>query len=285
MTDSTSADWSPADNPYAIAVSEAQWWQRATQLAVQRLGDPDDQRISWFSSRQIDARQLVFALRQLLNAEQLEQVALKALGIDPIAGNALAQARQKFEDALPGIKHMRDALMHFDEWSRGEGHGPQKDRVKAGEALRDVAREYWGFAYDPSAGTVSLGPYTIHVDIADQAAAELSHAIYMAAREVDKKNTTELRVRTVTSLTDAGILCNSPEDTPLKVSPGGDGRIWLSLDVTADSDEDGRRELAEQIVSALATAGLRLVSLVQTAGSGPIERFARGETLYAEPNT
>jgi hypothetical protein len=167
VTRAAPAGWSPADNPYALAVSEAQWWQRAARLGVLRLRDADDGRISWFSSRQIDARQLVFALRQLLNAERLEQVALEALGIDPAVGDALARARLHFEDALPGIKQVRDALMHFDEWSQGEGRGPQKDRVKAGEALRDVAREYWGFAYDPAAGTICLGPYTIRADTAD----------------------------------------------------------------------------------------------------------------------
>ena len=78
MTATPSGDWSPADNPYAIAVSEAQWWQRAVQLAVLRMRGGDDSRIAWFSSRQIDARQLVFALRQLLAAEQLEQAVLRA---------------------------------------------------------------------------------------------------------------------------------------------------------------------------------------------------------------
>jgi hypothetical protein len=188
MTSVTPDDWSPADHPYAIAVSEAQWWQRATQLAVLRLREDDDRRISWFSSRQIDARQLVFALRQLLNAERLEQVALSTLGIDSAVGAALSTARQRFTDALPGIKHMRDALMHFDEWSRGEGKfGPQKQRRDSGAALRDVAREYWGFEYNSSRDTISLGPYTISVDAADRAAAELSHAIYLAAHQVDIK--------------------------------------------------------------------------------------------------
>jgi hypothetical protein len=115
MASTNPDDWSPADHPYAIGVSEAQWWQRAAELAVLRLRDDDDRRISWFSSRQIDARQLVLALRQLLNAERLEQVALKARDMAPDVTTALAQARQRFEDALPGIKQMRDALMHFDE--------------------------------------------------------------------------------------------------------------------------------------------------------------------------
>jgi hypothetical protein len=94
LTDTTPPDWSPADNPHAIAISEAKWWQRAVQLAVLRLRDPDDQRISWFSSRQIDARQLVFALRQLLSAARLADVAMETRGIDATARDSLAQARQ-----------------------------------------------------------------------------------------------------------------------------------------------------------------------------------------------
>jgi hypothetical protein len=81
MTSTDSDDWSPADHPYAIAISEAQWWQQAAQLAVLRMRD-DDQRIA-FSPHQVDARQLVFALSQLLRAERLEQVALTTLAMDP----------------------------------------------------------------------------------------------------------------------------------------------------------------------------------------------------------
>jgi hypothetical protein len=140
VTSTSPDDWSPADSPYATALSEAQWWQRAVQLSANRLRGGDNISIASFSSRQIDARQLIFALRQLLTAEQLEQEALKALRIDPVVGQELARARRRFEDALPGVKHMRDALMHFDEWSRGTGRGPQKERRDAGDELRDVAR-------------------------------------------------------------------------------------------------------------------------------------------------
>jgi hypothetical protein len=160
MTD-TANRWSPADNPYAIAVSEAQWWERTAQLALRRLGDPDDDRISWLSSRQIDARQLIFALQQLLTAERLQQAALEELDIDQDVRDELDAARHAFEHALPGIKHMRDALVHFEDWSRGKGRGPQEQRVLAGTPLREAATEFWGFEYDPTVGTISLGSYTI----------------------------------------------------------------------------------------------------------------------------
>jgi hypothetical protein len=283
VTAAVPRDWSPADNPHAIAISEAQWWQRAVQLAVLRLRDPDDQRISWFSSRQIDARQLVFALRQILNAERLVAVALEARGVDAPAHEALARARQRFEDVLPGIKDMRDALMHFDEWSRGEGRGPQKDRRNAGGALRDVAREYWGFGYDPEAGAISLGPYTIQVDKADQAAKDLSRAIYAAAREVDQANAGEVASRTVGVLGNAGISCasNSSKEVSVWVRVKNDSRAWLSLNA-GGLDQQERRELSERIISVLTSAGLRLVSIEAAENLQPAERILRGEALYVE---
>ncbi|WP_433754693.1 hypothetical protein [Nocardia sp. CA-135398] len=186
MTDTTGhVEWSPADSPSAIAVSEASWWFYSVRLTIQRLSDNDDPRVP-FSSRQIDARHLVFDLRQLLAAEELLQRAVRESVAAQEVSAALSRARQQFEDALPGIKHMRDALMHFEDWSRGTGRGPQRDRNKAGEELRDIAQAYWRFAYDPIAGTVSLGPYAINLAAAARAASELRHAIFWAGGEVEK---------------------------------------------------------------------------------------------------
>jgi hypothetical protein len=283
VTATVSSDWSPADNPHAIAISESQWWKTAVQLAVLRLRDPDDQRISWFSSRQIDARQLVFALRQLLNAERLVAEAMETRGVDMAARDALAHARQRFEDALPGIKDMRDGLMHFDEWSRGKGRGPQKDGRDAGKAFRDVAREYWGFGYDPNAGIVSSGPYTIQVDTADEAARDLSRAIYQAAREVDQANAAEMLGRAVVVLNNSRISCASTqsEEASIWVRVKEDSRVWLSL-ASVGMNQQERRELSEQVVTVLADAGLRLVSILQAENLEPSERLLRGEALFVE---
>lgn len=160
MTNAASDDWSPADNPYAIAVSQSQLWRDVVRLSVRRMRDEDDRRVGW-SSRQLDAHVLIMTLRQLLTAEELEQASLEELDVDSMVNMALAQARRSFEEALPGIKDMRDALMHFDKWSRGKGRGPQAARRNAGQAVREVARDYWRFGYDPAAGTVSFGPYVI----------------------------------------------------------------------------------------------------------------------------
>ncbi|MEH0412189.1 hypothetical protein [Streptomyces scabiei] len=105
-------DWSPADNPYSIALSEANWWRATVALTVKRMHG-DDVQVGWFSSRQIDARTLVVALRQLLAAVKLERIALTDLGMDPAVITALDDAEQVFLDALPNIKHVRDGLTHF----------------------------------------------------------------------------------------------------------------------------------------------------------------------------
>ncbi|MGH3772024.1 MAG: hypothetical protein ACRDRW_11620 [Pseudonocardiaceae bacterium] len=192
----------------------------------------------------------------------------------------LSRARQRFEKTLPGIKHMRDALMHFDEWACGDGSGPQKKDVKAGKLLRDVASMYWGFAYDPEKDTITLGPYVVQVDTAVRAAAALADDIYQAARAVDQRNAAELRSQTVDAITAAGLSCGSAGDA-LKVSPGRDTRVWLSLDTTAAGHD--HRTLSEQVIVALAVAGLQLVSAAEPQRSNLAERLRTGEALYVAP--
>lgn len=218
-----------------------------------------------------------YDLHQLLTAEQLEQTALEEPGIDSVVGAALAQARQRFENALPGVKDMRDALMHFDEWSRGEGRGPQATRRKAGDALRDIARDYWPFGYDSTAGTVSFGPYVIDVDSAERAATELTFAIWVAVCEEDKGSTAELRINVVEALGHAGVPCTGP-NAILTISPGTDLRIWLSLNLNRDSEE--RRGVSELTVSALGDAGLHLDSTHRADAWNSVEQLERGDSLY-----
>lgn len=186
MSEPDGEDWSLAGNPYTIAVSEAGWWLRTVQLTVRRL-EADDEEFLPYSSRQIDARTLVLALNQLLVAEQLEQAALSALDMDSAVGGRLADARQTFLDVVPGLVETRNRLVHFNEWSRGAGHNPQKSRARAGEALRDVASSYWRFRYDPPAKSVLAGPHEFDVADAEKAAGRLAAAIYEAARQVDQR--------------------------------------------------------------------------------------------------
>jgi hypothetical protein len=276
----TTNDWSPADNPYAIAVSQAQWWRDAARLSILRMRGDDDLRLSWFSSRQIDARQLIFALRQLLAAEALERIALEDIAINPGVLDALAKARQQFVDDLPGIKEMRDGIMHFESWSRGLGmYGPQAEGRRKGELPRNLARDYWRFGYDPGAATISFGPYIIHIDVAERAAYELCDAICLAAREVDRRTLSELRQELIDSLQAAHVPYGQT-DPVLIISPGTDRRIWLSLDLTAMPDEHERQGLATRVVAAAASAGLHLASTIQAETPLPAERLARGESLF-----
>jgi len=272
-------DWSPADNPYAIAVSEAQWWLRTAKLAILRIRDGEEDLRVGFSSRQIDARQLVFALRQLLTAEDLEQRALTDLGLGSTAGATLTLARERFERALPDIKNMRDGLMHVEEWARGTGRGPQRDQRRAGVAERDVARMFWGFRFDPNIGTVFFGPYAIDVEVAERAAGELARAIYLAALEVDRRETAAVRARVVGALDRAGLPHGSPGDVIL-VSPGQDLQVWLSLSNT-DSEPAVGGQVAAQVVVALGTDGLHLISSAEPDAWDVTERLVRGEPLRA----
>jgi hypothetical protein len=79
----------------------------------------------------------------------------------------------------------------------------------------------------------------------------------MAAREIDKKNVAELLTKTIDTLMAADIACDSP-DAVLKVSPGADLKIWLSLDMHARCGASEYEDLAVRIIAALSAAGLRL---------------------------
>jgi hypothetical protein len=180
-------EWSPADDPYSIAVSEAWWWRNAVRLAIRRMNTAPDATADLLGAQQIDARNLIFALVQLLAAEHLEQKALTELGMDGVVGQVLARAREQYLEALPGIQDMRNAITHFDEWAMGQGHGLQRREVDGGASRRDVAGHFWGLGYHAGEQVVRLGPFTIAVDRADSAARDLQMAIYAAAQAVDHR--------------------------------------------------------------------------------------------------
>ncbi|MEV6379060.1 hypothetical protein AB0M31_06515 [Streptomyces sp. NPDC051773] len=273
-------NWSPADNPYAIALSEASWWRATVTLTIERMHSNDVQ-VGWFSSRQIDARTLVVALRQLLAAVKLERIALTDLGMDSAVITALDDAEQVFLDALPNIKHVRDGLTHFEDWARGEGGGPQKDARKTADP-RDVARDFWSFGYDPVTDTVTMGPFTISVSAAVPAANALFDAIYAATRAVDQRSTAELRDQVVQALTDATICCTPPQG-PVLVSQGHDMRVWLSLNLSSVPDSE-HKELAERVAKVVTNAGLRLTSSVFPEAQDIAARLVANEPLRVERN-
>lgn len=275
MSDSLPDDWSPADNPYAIAVSEAGWLKATVVLTVQRMHS-DDQPIGWFSSRQIDARTLIVALRQLLAAVELEQIALRVLGMSPAVVDALDQAQQRFEAALPHIKDVRDGLTHFEDWARGKGGGPQAVARKVGTP-RDVARDFWSFTYASATDTVTMGPFTIPVSAAIPAATELCAAIHTAARAVDVKNAAEVLSRTIRAITGAGIPCDGPKG-PVVVSPDDDTRTYVFFNLSTIPEIE-RTGLAARVIAALAGAGLQLRSQSFPQARDAQERLVVGEAL------
>ncbi|WP_239069470.1 MULTISPECIES: hypothetical protein [unclassified Streptomyces] len=254
MSDSLPDDWSPADNPYAIVASEAGWLKATVVLTVQRMHS-DDQPTGWFSSRQIDARTLIVALRQLLGVAELEQIALKDLGMSPDVVDALEQAQQRYEAALPDVRHVRDGLTHFEDWAHRKGGKAQAAARKFG-APRDVARDLWSFRYEAATDTVTTGPFTVPVSAAIPAATELCVAIHTAARAVDVKSAAEVLSRTIRAITGAGIPCDGPKG-PVVVSPDDDTRTYVFFNLSTIPEIE-RTELAARVLAALAGAGLQL---------------------------
>jgi hypothetical protein len=173
MTPYADQSWSPADNPYAIAVSEGWWWRRAVNLCVHRIQEGDD------PNRQVDARLLILALSLLEQA-----AAMEAAAIDEEAQAAvwsqLEQARTRFNQLVPGLRDARNVLSHFDEYARGQGRLQQDYRDHAA-----AARCYSVGGYDPENGKVVVGPHQIDVNQARAQAHELFTALYAAARAVD----------------------------------------------------------------------------------------------------
>lgn len=168
--------WSPADNPYAIAVSEAQWWMETAELCARRIREGRD------PDRQIDTRLFIVALRQLLYAAEMEQLEVKHL--NPAVRRALGEACKHFDLAVPGVTHARDVLIHFDRYARGEGNR-QRKLLDQGVDAAAAARQFWTFGYDPTTGTAQVGPYEINIEQARRQARQLFRAIYTAARAVD----------------------------------------------------------------------------------------------------
>ncbi len=270
---STSGSWSPADNPYAIAVSEAQWWYRSAVLTALRIHGEDDLRVG-FSSHQIDARHLVVELWQLRVAGSFQQEALRELGVERSVVAALGRARGQFDKSVRDIEHIRNGLVHFDDWARGEGAGPQKRDFAAGMERRDVASKYSRFGYDPTADEITFGPYSFQVSASVDAAKDLAYAIFQAAFAVDQRAAVELRGRTVDALAASEVL-----GSVVQVSPGRDRRIWVSLPNTPGVD---RRTLSEEVVAVLSESGLRLLSSMEPQSSNSAERLLGGEALYVE---
>lgn len=169
------ASWSPAQNLYSVALSEAQQWNDTVHLIAKRmLSDPVD--------AQLYARVFLLALRQILYSADLEQHVIEQQS--PSASKALRAARVKFEHSVPGLTDARNIIVHFDKYAQGSGN-LQRDPVKKGMSPTRVAHDFWPFGYDPHTGNIQVGPYQINVENAVAEARMLLHAIWEAARTID----------------------------------------------------------------------------------------------------
>ncbi len=179
MREKQKDDWSPAENPYAIAVSQS-WWALQTLLLF-----ASQARVSDGPEQQIYARQIFGQLRLLRLCAEMQAKELDRLRVNPVEREALVRAIETFDYATPGARDARNILEHFDEYARGEGK-LQRDAVRELRlGVNEAAVLYWGGGYDPTTEQLEEGPFTIDVPAALAAAEALHRAIYTAGKAID----------------------------------------------------------------------------------------------------
>jgi hypothetical protein len=171
--------WSPAREPYAIAVSES-WW--ALQSATVFAGDAKK---SAGHVQQIYARQLFGHLRLLRRCAEMMATELKRQGNQP-GRVRLERDTNAFDVAVPSAKDARDILEHFDDYARGEGKLARTAMQDLDIDVFEAAAMFWGGGYDPESERLTQGPFEIIVPQAIEAAERLQGAIYAAGRAIDR---------------------------------------------------------------------------------------------------
>jgi hypothetical protein len=179
MTDDEDEPWSPARNPYAIAVSQSWWAFQAVLLFA------SDARSSSNHAQQIYARQIFGQLRALRRCAEMQTKELARLGVSDIDQARLDRAIEDFDVAVPDARHARDVLEHFDEYARGEGRLQRKTIRELGIDVYEAAAMYWGGGYDPATEQITEGPFVLNIPGAVDASERLHLAIYLAGRVVD----------------------------------------------------------------------------------------------------
>ena len=179
MSDAQKDDWSPAENPYAIAVSQSWWALQALLLFASEAGNAFDHRLQIYA-RQIFGQLRLLRLCALMQADELERV-----GVSEVARDRLNQAIEDFDTATPDAMVARNMLEHFDEYARGKGVLQKRAIREEGLSVYEAAAVYWGGGYDPTTDEITEGPIVIHVPTALAASEALHHAIYAAGKAVD----------------------------------------------------------------------------------------------------
>lgn len=175
-------EWSPLDAPEAIALSEAHQWVSAAKLSARLMTKEDAG-----SAAQLHARLFVLALAQLSTAVKLEHEAMALVGLERLAPE-LAEAESRFIGAAPSLRNMRDALTHFDEWSRGASTRRAQAQMRKASTPRDVAAHTASFGYHSARGTVELGPYVLEIHAALAGADQLLVRLWRFSHEVGKRS-------------------------------------------------------------------------------------------------
>jgi hypothetical protein len=152
MANTEELEWSPARNPYAIAVSQS--WL-ALQAATLFAADAKERH---GSAQQIYARQLFGQLRVLRCCAEMMATELKHEGVAEAARDRLQGELEAFDVAAPDVKDARDILEHF------------RVRSRTGQ---------------PRAAS-DAGPFAIVVPDAIRAAKRLQRAVYTAGRAIDR---------------------------------------------------------------------------------------------------
>lgn len=179
MSDTRRDEWSPAENPYAIAVSQSWWALQALRLFASEARDAFDHR------QQIYARQIFGQLRQLRLCALMQADELEGLGVSEVERDRLGRAIEAFDQATPDATAARNMLEHFDEYARGKGALQKRAIREEGLSVYEAAAVYWGGGYDPTTEQITEGPIVIHVPTALAAAEALHRAIYLAGKAVD----------------------------------------------------------------------------------------------------
>ncbi len=179
MSDPGQERWSPARDPYAIAVSHA-WWA----FQAVRLFAADAHRASGHE-QQIYARQIFGQLRALRRCAAMQASELVRIGVSDGERARLDRAIAAFDLAVFDATAARDLLEHFDDYALGKGKLQRRAMRELGLDLHEAAAMYWGGGYDPATRRITEGPFAIDVPQAVEAAAALQAAIYQAGRAVD----------------------------------------------------------------------------------------------------
>ena len=179
MSDAQKEPWSPARDPYAIAVSQSWWALRALLLFASQA------RSAVGHEQQIYARQVFGQLRLLRLCAEMQAKELESLGVGDADRDRLDRAIKEFDKTMSNAKSARDMLEHFDEYARGKGRLQQKAIRELGLGVHEAAALYWGGGYDPTTEELREGPFLIKVPAALAASEALYRAIYAAGKAVD----------------------------------------------------------------------------------------------------